>query len=86
MFKLLLITFLIIFIFVKVGGFIMRMLFSGFVKKYQNTSGQNHRQSQYKKPSDGNVNIDYIPSEGKKGKPSNTDFKGGDFVDYEEVK
>lgn len=86
MFKLLLIIFLIIFIFVKVGGFIMRMLFSGFVKKYQDTSNQNYRQSQRKKPADGNVNIDYIPSEGNKGKSSNSDYKGGDFVDYEEVK
>lgn len=86
MFKLLLIIFLVIFIFVKVGGFIMKMLFSGFVKKHQQQSQQNYQRQQYKKPSDGNVNIDYIPSDSQKDKSSKSDFKGGDFVDYEEVK
>ncbi|GHE74829.1 MULTISPECIES: DUF4834 family protein [Roseivirga] len=42
-------------------------------------SGRSHR-----KPSDGNVNIDYAPK--KPSKKSSENYKGGDYVDYEEVK
>lgn len=40
----------------------------------------------YKQPADGNVNIDYIPEEEKKNGRSTRNFKGGEYVDYEEVK
>ena len=64
----------------------MKLLFSGFVKKHQGNAQQGYQRQQYKKPSDGNVNIDYIPK-GSKGKtPDKHDFKGGDYVDYEDVK
>lgn len=71
-----------IYLFVKIGGFIMKTLFSGFVKNQQDF--QQRQNTQYKKPSDGNVNIDYIPGS-KKSKPNKEGFKGGDYVDYEEV-
>lgn len=35
-----------------------------------------------RKPKDGNVNIDYTPNKGKK---SSKGFKGGEYIDYEEV-
>jgi len=83
MIKFLLIIFFVIYLFVKIGGFIMRTLFSGFVKNQQNA--QHNQNTQYKKPTDGNVNIEYIP-DSKKTKPTNKEgFKGGDYVDYEEV-
>jgi hypothetical protein len=83
MIKFLLIIFFVIYLFVKIGGFIMRTLFSGFVKNQQNA--QQNQNNQYKKPSDGNVNIEYIPGSDK-NKPTNKEgFKGGDYVDYEEV-
>lgn len=50
-------------------------------------NGHGHQSSRYRKPSDGNVNIEYIPEDDteKNGKgPRN--FKGGEYVDYEEVK
>ncbi len=40
----------------------------------------------YKQPADGNVNIDYIPEEDKKNGKGPRNFKGGEYVDYEEVK
>ncbi len=53
--------------------------------RYQNSSGPQSRK--YRQPSDGNVNIEFIPEDDKNqnGKgPRN--FKGGEYVDYEEVK
>lgn len=35
-----------------------------------------------RRPAGGNVNIDSVPDEKKK----KTDFKGGEYIDYEEVK
>jgi len=40
--------------------------------------------SQRKRAKGGNVNIDYVPGDKKKTKSGN--FKGGDYIDYEEVK
>ncbi len=60
----------------------MKTLFSGFSNSQQNFQrDQNTRQ---RKPADGNVNIDFIPGSGK-SKSIMKDFKGGDYVDYEEV-
>lgn len=42
-----------------------------------------HDQNEAKKKKVGNVNIDYMPDE-KKSKSGN--IKGGDYIDYEEVK
>jgi anionic cell wall polymer biosynthesis LytR-Cps2A-Psr (LCP) family protein len=83
MIKFLLIIFFVIYLFVKIGGFIMRTLFSGFVKNQQNA--QQNQNTQYKKPSDGNVNIEYIPGSDKNKTTNKEGFKGGDYVDYEEV-
>ena len=82
MFKFLLILFLVIYLITKIGGFIMRTLFSGFIKNQQDF--QQNQNTHYRKPSGGNVNIEYIP-DSKKTKPTKDGFKGGDYVDYEEV-
>lgn len=53
----------------------------------QRHNGYGPQSRKYKQPADGNVNIDYIPEDNKKknGKgPRN--FKGGEYVDFEEVK
>jgi hypothetical protein len=43
----------------------------------------NYNQTQYKrKAPDSNVNIEYVPEENT----SKSQFKGGEYVDYEEVK
>jgi len=84
MFKILIIFFLVIYVVFRLGGFIIRMLFSGFSNQQRQTSQSGQRPQQYRKPSDGNVNIDYMPKD-KKQRPQG-DIKGGDYVDYEEVK
>lgn len=82
MLKFLLIIFLISYLVYKVGGFLVRMLFINATQQhYQRSNGNPNPQS--KKPRNGNVNIDFMPEDGKKKK---ADFKGGDYVDYEEVK
>ncbi|MFB0909030.1 MAG: UPF0716 family protein affecting phage T7 exclusion [Spirosomataceae bacterium] len=61
---------------------VRRWLFWMIVGK-QLMKEQKKRQSQYKstaKKKD-DVNIDYVPGDGKKD-----GFKGGEYVDYEEVK
>jgi hypothetical protein len=39
-----------------------------------------------KKPPGGNVNIDSVPGQDKNGEKKRSGYKGGEYVDYEEVK
>jgi len=81
MLKFVLLFILFIYLVVKVSGFIMKTI-------YRLMGGQVHQQtrassrSQQKKPSDGNVNVDYMPKNGKHSKH----YDGGEYVEYEEVK
>lgn len=77
MFKALLIIFAFFFIVFRIGGFFMRLFFGGVQTRQQQANNRNAQQ----KPVDGNVNIDHIPDKNKKDS-----FKGGDYIDYEEVK
>ena len=83
MFKFLIIIFLFFFILMRLGGFFLRVLF-GRAAQQANQQQSQYRSQNTRKPSDGNVNIDYVPKETKKNAPKN--FKGGDYVDFEEVK
>ncbi len=86
MFKVLLITFLIGYIFFKVGGFLFRILLGGLgAKAAHSQSKQNYSQSsqQKKRTADG-INIEFVPED--QGKRSAKNFKGGEYVDYEEIK
>jgi hypothetical protein len=74
MLKFLLILFFLIFIVVRVSGMLLRMLGGG---SQQGRNDQNRRYTSR----NGNVNVDYQP---KKKKPKG-DFKGGEYVDYEEL-
>jgi len=80
MLKLLAIVFLFV-LFLRSIGFVLRLLFgSGLAGKTSKEfrEGQGRR----KRPSKGNVDIDYVPNKkDKKGKG----FDGGDYVDYEDV-
>lgn len=66
-------------VFRSVGRFMSRMMNGG--QRPQNFSGG---QQTKKPPVGGNVNVEYAPT--KKSPKSSDDFKGGDYVDYEEVK
>jgi len=87
MLKFLLILFLIGYVFFKVGGFLFRTLLGGLGAKtaYQYTQSRNQQERQHQKRSttrDG-VSIDYAPD--NKDKRSAANFKGGEYVDYEEI-
>lgn len=77
MLKFLLIVGILGYIFFKGLGFIIRMIVGG---SSMNQYG-NQQQSQ-RKPADGNVNVNYVPKDSKTDKKN---FKGGEYVDFEEV-
>ncbi len=81
MFKFLILIFIFFFVIVRIGGFVIKLLFSGFGGQQRNTFDRDEKQQQ-KKPRDGNVSIDYVPDSKKKDSQK---FKGGDYVDYEEM-
>lgn len=86
MFKVLLITFLIGYIFFKVGGFLFRIFLGRLgAKAAYNQSRQNYSQNtqQKKRTADG-INIEFAPED--KNKRSAKNFRGGEYVDYEEIK
>lgn len=86
MLKFLFLVFVIGFIFFRLLGFFMRLLTGSPVGQktksnpygpYQRTNGHSSR------PSDGNVSIDFVPSDNKKKRGDK--FRGGEYVDYEEI-
>jgi len=84
MLKFLLILVLIFYLIYRIGGFLFRMLFIGAQKQQQQYQNQSQQQSHRKAPNS-NLNIDYAPGSKQEDKKGG-DFKGGEYVDYEEVK
>lgn len=84
MLKFLLILFIIFYVIYKASGFLMKSVFRSVQNQhraqYQNQQSANHS---HKKAPNSNLNIEYVP---KDGKEHNSNFEGGDYVDYEEVK
>ena len=78
LFKLLAFIVLIV-LFLRSIGFLLRFLFGGVAGK----ATKDFRESRGRKAPGGNVNIEYDPKDQKK---KNKGYKGGDYVDYEEVK
>ncbi|MEM6844820.1 MAG: DUF4834 family protein [Bacteroidota bacterium] len=97
MLKFIIITVLFIYVVYKASDFILRMIDSitGGGRRVNNTNRQKRnfgpeyrrqqKQGRSRQPN-GDVNIDYIPEDQKKKQRSSQDFKGGDYVDYEEIK
>ncbi len=86
----LLIMILKIIIFFIALGWVFSSLFKFFLnsklKKFADQVKEAQREETRKrnKPKDGNVNVDFIPKNGKNG--SSSTISGGDYIDYEEVK
>jgi hypothetical protein len=87
-FKFIILSIIGFYILFKVVGFLFRLLISASannLRSYQQSQQYQQQQansSNHKKAApNSNVNIDYIPDDRSK-----TEFKGGDYVDYEEVK
>ncbi|QNF32007.1 DUF4834 family protein [Adhaeribacter swui] len=75
--------------------YIIKWVLQAFVKRTMRKGGftatfgqppfqQEPFQQQHRAP-EGKINIDYVPQENK-AKPNGGDFKGGEYIDYEEVK
>jgi len=86
MFKFLLILFIIGYVVFRIGGFLFRMLAGGLGAKtaYQQTYQSRNNQERKRKTNADGVSIEYAPE--NKSKRSASNFKGGEYVDYEEVK
>jgi hypothetical protein len=85
MLKFLIITFLVIFVLIRVGGFIYKTLFWMLGARAGNRNMYRHNgQRPQQRRTAGDINIDYIPENDTKQKRAG--FNGGEYVDYEEVK
>lgn len=77
-------------IFLIAIGWVMSALVRYFLrsklKKFvdQVNEAQREQYRQQRKPSHGDINVDYIPKDQKKKSPGH--ISGGEYVDYEEVK
>lgn len=69
----------IIFLVFRTIGYVIRLLAGGVTGR----TGQEFREdyNRKKRASNGNIHIDYVPKEDKK----KSGFKGGEYVDYEDV-
>jgi hypothetical protein len=79
---------LIIF-FIAVGwvmSALVRYFLRSKLKKFvdQVNEAQREQYRQQRKPSHGDINVDYVPKDQKKNSPGH--ISGGEYVDYEEVK
>lgn len=85
MLKVFLITLLVIFVLVKIGGFIFRTMFwmLGVRAQKDNPVQRQTQTRQTYRNADG-IEINYVPE--KDTKKQKTNFNGGEYVDYEEVK
>ena len=98
MLKFILLTVIFIYVVYKVSNFALKLFFpiqharrmqEEFARK--NGFGPKHRREQQQRrqarsqSAEGSIHVDYVPKEEKKARTTE-DFKGGDYVDYEEVK
>ncbi|WP_394366606.1 DUF4834 domain-containing protein [Cyclobacterium salsum] len=65
---------------------LLRYFLNSKLKKFadQVQAAQREEARKKNKPKDGNVNVDFVPGDQKKGSSGN--ISGGDYIDYEEVK
>jgi len=80
--KILIILILIGYVFFRVTSFVFSALFGGFNRTQQFGRGQSPFTRSSRTSSDSNVSIDNVPTKGK----NNEGYRGGEYVDYEEVK
>ena len=76
MIKFLLIIGFTLYLIYKIGGLLFKVLFTGLTQSKRSSYSRGWRK--HSVPGS-NVNIQHIPKKSK-------DFKGGDYIDYEEVK
>jgi len=84
MLKFLLILILFLYVFYKVGGFIMRAMYFGAGRQYQQRQPYNRGNTTDVRHEE--IKVDFIPENEIKKRKSNSNPKDGEYVDYEEVK
>ena len=62
--------------------YFLRSKLKKFVDQVQEAQREQYRQQ--RKPSHGNLNVDFVPKDNKKKSPGH--ISGGEYVDFEEVK
>lgn len=75
--------FLILYLLWRVFGFVFRALFVVMGKRMFERANERQQQYRQTRNPDGSVRIDHIPPKDKK---EQADFRGGEYVDYEEIK
>ena len=75
MIKFLLIISFTLYLIYRIGSLLFKILFIGFTQSKRSSFSRGWRKHSVP---DSNVNIQHIPKKSK-------DFKGGDYIDYEEV-
>lgn len=86
MIKFLIITFIICYILFKVGGYLFKVLFWSLGNKQRQTFNNGHNRRSYQSKREGDINIEYIPKNKNGQAPKTKEFKGGEYVEYEDVK
>ena len=87
MLKFLIVMVLVIYLMWKIGQFLFKVLIigaGGQAAYRQQQEYRKHQASAKHQNNKENISIDYIPENGKHGGTDH--FKGGEYVDYEEVK
>lgn len=62
---------------------VTKFFLGGVIKQAQQRQTQQHQQT---RPADGNVHVKFTSKNKSKEEKTSDDFKGGDYVDYEELK
>tara|TARA_Y100001972_G_C7667549_1_gene338055 strand:+ start:7931 stop:8191 length:261 start_codon:yes stop_codon:yes gene_type:complete len=85
MLKIIIISVLVIYLVFKLVGFAFRIMFgAAYEQQKRARQGQQQSQTTRRKAPNSNLNIDTQPD--NKQARSNKEYKGGDYVDYEEIK
>ncbi len=99
MLKFILICIIFIYVTYKVSNFLLKLFFplqqarrmqaefarkNGFGPKHRREQQHKHRSSS--RTAEGSIHVDYVPEKEDRATRTTQDFKGGDYVDYEEVK
>ncbi|MFT4736342.1 MAG: hypothetical protein ACI8QD_000052 [Cyclobacteriaceae bacterium] len=84
MLKFLLILGLIIYLMYKVGSFLFRLFILGASGQQSQRQQQGYQKGTKRRASKEGVVIDFMP--GDKQKQADKEFRGGEYVDYEELK
>ncbi|MDQ1087368.1 DUF4834 family protein [Siphonobacter sp. SORGH_AS_1065] len=78
-FKIFLVIMAIGFIFPRIVRWVFRLFLKEQFSRVEREFRQDQQRSSQSRPREGKINVDYAP-------PRKEGYKGGDYIDYEEVK